>query len=114
MSTENEVRKTRGSIPKFLEMKRKGERIVVLTAYDYLFARYVEEAKVDLLLIGDSLGQLVLGYPSTIPVTLEEMTDASLLGGVKIVLGSQMIDGSLRRRLEDLGETLYRVQLGAD
>lgn len=47
-------------------------------------------------------------------VTLEETTDASLLGGVKIVLGSQMIDGSLRRRLEDLGETLYRVQLGAD
>lgn len=73
MSTENEARKTKGSIPKFLEMKRNSERIVVLTAYDFLFARYVEEAEVDLLLIGDSLGQLVLGYPSTIPVTLEEM-----------------------------------------
>lgn len=54
-------------------MKRNGEKIVALTAYDALFARFVEEAKVDLLLIGDSLGQVVLGYPSTIPVTLEEM-----------------------------------------
>jgi 3-methyl-2-oxobutanoate hydroxymethyltransferase len=54
-------------------MKRKGERIVALTAYDVLFARLVEEADVDLILIGDSLGQVVLGYPSTIPVTLDEM-----------------------------------------
>jgi len=54
-------------------MKRTGERIVALTAYDFLFARYVEEANVDILLVGDSLGQVVLGYSSTIPVTLEEM-----------------------------------------
>jgi 3-methyl-2-oxobutanoate hydroxymethyltransferase len=54
-------------------MKRKGEKIVALTAYDALFARFVEEAQVDLILIGDSLGQVVLGYSSTIPVTLEEM-----------------------------------------
>jgi 3-methyl-2-oxobutanoate hydroxymethyltransferase len=54
-------------------MKRRGEKVVALTAYDFLFARLVEEAGVDLLLIGDSLGQVVLGYPSTIPVTLDEM-----------------------------------------
>ncbi len=54
-------------------MKKKGEKIVVLTGYDFLFARILEEAGVDLILIGDSLGQVVLGYPSTIPVTLEEM-----------------------------------------
>lgn len=46
---------------------------MVLTAYDFLFARYVADAGVDILLIGDSLGQVVLGYASTIPVTLEEM-----------------------------------------
>ena len=54
-------------------MKRSGEKIVALTAYDFLFARFLEEAEVDILLVGDSLGQVVLGYSSTIPVTLEEM-----------------------------------------
>ena len=73
MSTELSNRKRRSSIPRFLEMKGNGEKIVVLTAYDVLFARLVEEADVDLILIGDSLGQVVLGYPNTIPVTLEEM-----------------------------------------
>jgi len=54
-------------------MKRNGEKIVSLTAYDFLFSRYVEQADVDLILVGDSLGQVVLGYDSTIPVTMEEM-----------------------------------------
>jgi 3-methyl-2-oxobutanoate hydroxymethyltransferase len=73
LSTETENRKPRASILRFLEMKRRKEKIVALTAYDVLFARLVEEAQVDLILIGDSLGQVVLGYSSTIPVTLEEM-----------------------------------------
>src|SRR5690606_9510741 len=46
---------------------------VVLTAYDALFARLLEEEGVDLLLVGDSLGQVVLGYDSTLPVTLDQM-----------------------------------------
>lgn len=73
MSTENSPPRIRGSIPRFIEMKSQGDKIVALTAYDVLFARLVEEAQVDLILIGDSLGQVVLGYDSTIPVTLEEM-----------------------------------------
>jgi 3-methyl-2-oxobutanoate hydroxymethyltransferase len=55
------------------EMKRRGEKIVVLTAYDALFGRIVDESQVDVVLVGDSLGQVVLGYDSTIPVTLDEM-----------------------------------------
>ncbi|MGH7466409.1 MAG: 3-methyl-2-oxobutanoate hydroxymethyltransferase [Longimicrobiales bacterium] len=56
-----------------IEMKRRGEKIAVLTAHDYLFAKLVDEAGVDVVLVGDSLGQVVLGYASTLPVTLEEM-----------------------------------------
>ena len=54
-------------------MKREGRPIVAMTAYDVLFARLLEEAGVDLILVGDSLGRVVLGYDSTTPVTMEEM-----------------------------------------
>lgn len=55
------------------EMKRKGERIPMLTAYDYSTARILDELEVPLILVGDSLGMVVLGYDSTIPVTMEVM-----------------------------------------
>ena len=55
------------------EMKEHGEKIVSVTAYDYPTARLADEAGVDLILVGDSLGMVVLGYESTIPVTLAEM-----------------------------------------
>jgi 3-methyl-2-oxobutanoate hydroxymethyltransferase len=51
----------------------KGKRLVYLTAYDYPTARLCEAAGVDAILVGDSLGMVVLGYPSTVPVALEEM-----------------------------------------
>jgi 3-methyl-2-oxobutanoate hydroxymethyltransferase len=54
-------------------MKKRGEKIVMITAYDYPSARLVEEAEVPLILVGDSLGMVVLGYDSTVPVTMEEM-----------------------------------------
>jgi 3-methyl-2-oxobutanoate hydroxymethyltransferase len=54
-------------------MKRRGEKIAVLTAYDYLFAKLVDGAGVDVVLVGDSLGQVVLGLDSTLPVTLGDM-----------------------------------------
>lgn len=60
--------------PTVLELsRRKGERMAMLTAYDYPSARLVAEAGVDLILVGDSLGMVVLGYDSTTPVTLDDM-----------------------------------------
>lgn len=61
------------TVHRFLEMKEEGAPIVALTAYDVPFARILEEGGVDLILVGDSLGQVVLGYESTLPVTLDEM-----------------------------------------
>jgi 3-methyl-2-oxobutanoate hydroxymethyltransferase len=63
----------RVSISKLKEMKQKGEKIPMLTAYDYATAKLIDEAKVPLILVGDSLGMVVLGYESTIPVTMDEM-----------------------------------------
>ncbi|MDF2856823.1 MAG: 3-methyl-2-oxobutanoate hydroxymethyltransferase [Neobacillus sp.] len=57
----------------FLKMKESKEKIVMLTAYDYPSAKQAEQGGVDLILVGDSLGMVVLGYDSTVPVTMEDM-----------------------------------------
>ena len=54
-------------------MKRNGEKIPMITAYDYTSAQLVEQAGIPLILVGDSLGQVVLGYDSTVPVTMDDM-----------------------------------------
>jgi 3-methyl-2-oxobutanoate hydroxymethyltransferase len=61
------------TIPAILERKLQGEKISCLTAYDYPIARIVDEAGIEMILVGDSLAQNVLGYDSTVPVTVEEM-----------------------------------------
>jgi 3-methyl-2-oxobutanoate hydroxymethyltransferase len=57
----------------FLQMKKGGEKIVMLTAYDYPSALLAQESGVDIVLVGDSLGMVVLGYDSTVPVTMADM-----------------------------------------
>jgi 3-methyl-2-oxobutanoate hydroxymethyltransferase len=57
----------------FIKMKQGNEKIVMLTAYDYPSAKQAEEGGVDIILVGDSLGMVVLGYDSTIPVTVGDM-----------------------------------------
>lgn len=61
------------TIPQLQLKKEKGDTIVALTAYDFPIAKIVDEAGIDLILVGDSLGMVVLGYENTIPVTMEEM-----------------------------------------
>ena len=61
------------TLPRLSEMKRLGEPIVMITAYDFPSARAAEAAGVDLVLVGDSGAMTVLGYPSTVPVELDEL-----------------------------------------
>ncbi|HEY2963486.1 MAG TPA: 3-methyl-2-oxobutanoate hydroxymethyltransferase [Pyrinomonadaceae bacterium] len=61
------------SAPSLKSSKQRGERLVCLTAYDYPTARLVDEAGIDVILVGDSLGNVVLGYGNTVPVTLDEI-----------------------------------------
>ncbi len=63
----------RATVRDIANMKTRGEKIPMVTAYDYTSARLVEEAEIPSILVGDSLGMVVLGYDSTIPVTMEEM-----------------------------------------
>jgi len=63
----------RTTINQIKEMKQKGEKITMLTAYDYAMAKIVDEVGIPLILVGDSLGMVVLGYESTIPVTMDDM-----------------------------------------
>src|SRR5581483_10396067 len=60
-------------IPDLIRKKKRREKIATLTAYDATMARILDRAGVDILLVGDSLGTVILGHPSTIPVTLDAM-----------------------------------------
>lgn len=72
MNTVSESRKP-VTLHRLREMHAKGEKIAMITAYDSTFARLVDDAGVDCILVGDSLGMLVQGHGSTVPVTLDEM-----------------------------------------
>ena len=75
------------------QMKQKGEKITMLTAYDYSTARIIDEVGIPLILVGDSLGMVVLGYESTIPVTMEEMlhhTKAVVRGTKRVMVIGDM------------------------
>ena len=61
------------TVPAILDRKLRGEKITCLTAYDYPTARLVDEAGIDIILVGDTLAEVVLGYDSTVPVTVDEM-----------------------------------------
>lgn len=65
--------KKKKSIHDFMKMKQAGEKITFLTSYDYPTAQFAEAADLDMLLVGDSLGMCVYGYPGTVPVVMDQM-----------------------------------------
>ncbi len=81
------------TVPEVRGMKEKGEKIVCLTAYDYCFARILDEAGIDLMLVGDSLGSVVQGHDSTLPVTVDDViyhTRAVIRGRRRALVVSDM------------------------
>lgn len=81
------------TVPEVRSMKERGEKIVCLTAYDYCFARILDQSGVDLLLVGDSLGSVVQGHDSTLPVTVDDIiyhTRAVIRGRKRALVVSDM------------------------
>jgi len=76
------------TVPEIIKMKSRGEKITMLTAYDTPIARLLDEAGVEIILVGDSVGPVIAGYPNTLPVTVEEMIyhTKAVVRGVKRAL----------------------------
>jgi 3-methyl-2-oxobutanoate hydroxymethyltransferase len=113
-------------VPDLREKKRHGDKIVMLTAYDATMARLLDRAGVDALLVGDSLGMVVLGYENTLPVTLEAMihhTRAVARGAERALVIADMpfltfqvtVDEAVRnagRLLQEGGATAVKLEGG--
>ncbi len=92
------------TVPTIRDMKARGEKIIMLTAYDTPFARILDEVGVDILLVGDSVGSVVAGYPNTLPVTIDEMiyhTKAVIRGTKRALVVIDMPFMSYQTSIED-------------
>jgi len=116
------------TVSDFLTMKQAGEKITVLTAYEVNFARMMDEAGIDAVLVGDSLGMVVLGYDSTVPVTMEEMlhhckavrrgvSSALLIGDMPFLSYQVSIENAVAnagRFLKEAGCDAVKLEGGSD
>ena len=84
------------------EMKLKGEKIAMLTAYDYSIARILDEAEIDVILVGDSASNVMAGFETTLPITLDNMIyhAASVVRGVKRALVVVDLPSELTREIQ--------------
>jgi len=115
------------SVHKLKELKSQGKRFAMVTAYDYPSARLVEQAGVPVILVGDSLGSVVLGYESTVPVTMDDVlyhTKAVVRGTSKAIIVGDMpfmsyqwsADEGVRnagRLLQEAGATAVKLEGGS-
>ena len=102
--TAKAAREHRITIPSLVARKERGERIAMLTAYDFTFASIFDAAGIDILLVGDSLGNVVQGRDTTLPVTLDEVVYHTRLvarGAQRAMVVSDMPFGSYQISAED-------------
>jgi 3-methyl-2-oxobutanoate hydroxymethyltransferase len=87
-STKEEKKRKKVTTARLTEMKSRGEKISMLTAYDYSFARILDQAGVDVLLVGDSASNVIHGHETTVPITLDQMIvhAAAVVRGVERAL----------------------------
>ncbi len=116
------------TIQDFLKKKREGKKITMLTAYDYPFARIVDEAGIDAILVGDSLGMVVQGLENTLPVTMDEMIyhtkivtravkNAMVMGDMPFMSYQTSIEDAVRnagRFLKEAGASAIKMEGGAE
>jgi 3-methyl-2-oxobutanoate hydroxymethyltransferase len=111
------MRTSRVTVPEFRDKKARGERIAVLTAYDATMASLLDRGGVDALLVGDSLGMVVLGYDSTVSVTLDDMvhhTRAVVRGSSRALIVADMPFLSYQTSTADAVRNAGRlIQVGA-
>lgn len=116
------------TIQDFLQKKREGKKITMLTAYDYPFARIVDEAGIDVILVGDSVGMVVQGLENTLPVTMDEMiyhtkmvtrgvSNAMVIGDMPFMSYQTGIEDAVRnagRFLKEAGAAAVKMEGGAE
>ena len=106
------------NINSFKRMKRKGEKIVMITAYDYPSGKYVQQAGVDVILVGDSLGMVIQGYENTLQVSLEDIvyhTKATKRGATDTFVIADMPFMSYHISLEDTKKNAAKlIKAGAE
>ncbi len=118
MSASNEIKKI--TVPQIMGMKKKGEKITGLTAYDFLMAEMLDQAGIELILVGDSAGMVVAGYENTLPIGMEEMLyHARIVNkAVKraLVVGDMPFlsyQASLEKGIENAGRFLKEAEVQA-
>lgn len=116
------------TIQDFLKKKAEGKKITMLTAYDYPFAQILDEAGIDAIIVGDSLGMVVQGLDNTLPVTMDEMIyhtkivsraakNAFVIGDMPFMSYQAGIDDAVRnagRFLKEAGASAVKLEGGAE
>jgi 3-methyl-2-oxobutanoate hydroxymethyltransferase len=116
------------TIQDFLKKKEDGKKITMLTAYDYPFAQIVDEAGIDAILVGDSLGMVVQGRENTLPVTMDEMIyhtkivsravkNAFVIGDMPFMSYQASVEDAVRnagRFLKEAGASAVKIEGGAE